>query len=1288
MAEAMVGGAFLSAFLQVLFDRMASREVVDFVRGRKLAAGLLKKLEIALLSVDAVLEDAEEKQATTRAAKKWLDELKDVVYDAEDILDEIATESLRCKLDADVQKTASEVQTSISTSINHFVEELEPRILEVLDKIEFLAKKKDVIGLREGVEGKPAEKLPTTSLVEESCSFGRDDEREKIINSLLLDDASGNELSVIAIVGMGGIGKSTLAKLIYNDDRVKKHFNLDAWVYVSEEFDLFKVTKTILETVTLSTSDVKDLNRLQVTLKEKLREKKFLLVLDDVWNETHDYWEALRNTIKSSMPGSKVIVTTRNERVALVMCAFLTHHIKLLSDEDCWSIFAKHAFPDSSYDVDQELETIGREIVGKCKGLPLAAKTFGTLLWSKLGADDWEKILKSELWTLPHDGRNILLSLRLSYKHLPSHLKRCFAYCSIFPKDYVFEKDQLVLLWMAEGFLQQSCNRTMEEVGDDFFFDLVSRSFFQQSSGNKSQFVMHDLVNDLAVFVSGQLGFRLEGDYSHDIVSSKTRHLSYVRTRFDNLKKFEVLYKAKQLRTFIPLGLSWSDFHLARSVPHDLLVVLTCLRVLSLSHYSNITDLPDSIDKMKQLRYLDLSSTAVKRLPESICELCNLQTLKLSGCQHLAVLPGEMRKLVSLRYMDLSFTVFQRLPESLCELDNLQTLKLSGCQYITELPRDMWKLSNLRHLDITNTGIKEMPMQLSRLKCLRTLTTFINGRQSGSCIGELRKLTNLRKGLSILELQNIECPGIDTGLKDRKYIEELVLEWNAFADILESQKAVLNSLRPHTNLKSLTISYYGGENFPDWVGHQSFCNITSLHLNRCHRCSLPPLGQLPCLQDLSIIGFDGVVTVGAEFCGGHSASIKPFGALEVLTFERLWNWEEYSFGVENEYGAFPRLRELYIRCCPKLTRGSPIHLPSLAKLEIIECPQLVASFLRAPAVSEVHLINCNEAVLKELAIGTQKLKVAEFNFLESLPDTNSSLQHLEIRDCFSLLSFPRGDLLSMLKSLEITSSRKFDLPVHVDNYLALERLLLKDSCDSLRSFPLEFFPKLSQIVLWGCRNLESLTVPEQHENDLVTLNIRIEDCPKFVSFPEGGLRAPNLTWFSILKCGSLKSLPDKMHSLLPTLGVLRIEDCPNIDSFPGGGLPSSLNFISILRCDKLVGSWMDWGLQKLPYVRTLYIDGMPEDMESFPKAEFLPTNLTILDISSFPNVKCLDKKGLQDLFSLEELRIHRCPKLEYIPDEGLPASLSFLWINRCPLLKKRCKIAPVDCIKIDDELIE
>ena len=547
------GGALLSASLQDLLERMDSREVLTFLRGQKLSSTLLRKLTIKLLAVQTAVDDAEAKQSTKSAVKVWVDELRDAVYDAEDLLDDITTEALRCKTEYSSDSQSQEVRNIIISS-----EGIKSRVEEITETLDYLAEKKDVLGLKEGVVGILSNRWPTTSLVDESRVCGRDDNREKIVEFLLSNNASDqNKIGVVALVGMGGIGKTTLTQLVYNDRRVVDCFDLQAWVCVSDEFDLVRITKTILQEITSGDSEKSchdsDLNLLQCKLEERLSRKKFLLVLDDVWNENYNDWEKLQTPLTAGRHGSKIIVTTRSDKVASGMRSVRIHHLEQLSFEDCWSLFEKHAFVNEDSSPHPKLKEIGKEIVKKSKGLPLAAKTLGAALYSELRVKEWENVLNSEMWDLPND--EILPALRLSYSFLPSQLKRCFAYCSIFPKDYEFEKENLIFLWMAEGFLQQTEDtKTMEEIGDGYFLDLLSRSFFQNSNSLKSYFIMHDHINDLARLVSERFCTHSKDDKMNKI-PNELCHLSYARSKYDHFEIFETLNEVNGLRTFLPLNL-------------------------------------------------------------------------------------------------------------------------------------------------------------------------------------------------------------------------------------------------------------------------------------------------------------------------------------------------------------------------------------------------------------------------------------------------------------------------------------------------------------------------------------------------------------------------------------------------------------------------------------------------------------------------------------------------------------------------------------------------------------
>ncbi|KAM1187617.1 hypothetical protein ACFX2J_023522 [Malus domestica] len=1229
MAATLVGGAFLSASLQTLFGLLASREVVEFVRGKKLDSRLLSKLKVTLLSVNSVLSYAEDKQIIDSAVEEWLDELRDAVHDAEDMLDETNTDALQKKMEAEAESSSESLVRNFSCiSLNAFDNELEHKIRVILERLEFIVRSKSVLGFKEGMKDGALRRSPTTSLVEESV-YGRDEDKEAIIRLLLSNgDVCRNEICVIPVVGMGGIGKTTLAQLVYNDVRVQEYFDLRAWVCVSKEFDVVSITKTISETFTSVDCGINDLNLLQVKLKDQLMAKKFLIVLDDVWNEDYLDWAELRKPFMNGVNGSKVIVTTRSENVASIMGTIPSYSLKQLSDQDCWLLFAKHAFSNPESREQPNFQVMGREIVKKCKGLALAAKVLGGLLRSKQDPEDWNNILTSEIWDLSDDTRNILPALGLSYDYLPLHLKQCFSYCSIFPKGYKFRRDEVVLLWMAADLLPPpKGKKRMEHVGEECFHDLVSRSLFQQSGVDKSFFVMHDLVNDLAKCVSGKFCLRMD-DVESDTLISKTRHLTFSRTMHD--EKFKMFYDAKRLRTFLPLTCQslHGQFHLSDKVTNDLLPRLPYLRALCLSHY-NIMELPESIGNLKLLRYFDLSHTSIQRLPENVSTLYQLQTLILSCCSSLTGLPTSMRRLI-----------------------------------------------NLRHLDISHTKLKEMPRKMSKLKSLQTLTDFVVGETSECNIGELGELRNLRGKLSISKLQNVvhKDHASEAKMQEKKYLDMLVFSWAGHADDSHHERNVLERLQPHLSLKELTIENYGGTRFPDWLGDHSFTNMVTVHLEDCKGCFiLPTLGTLPSLKELYISGFDGVRMVGSEFYGTCSSVNQPFRSLEILKFDGMSEWLGWSgFGGGDEGGAFPCLRELHLQRCPKLRGDLPNYLPSLTSVWIVECQQLVASLPRAPSIHGLKFGHCDMWQLKELPAELRWLRIEGCHVLESIPgnlkQATSCLQELFISNCSSLASFPRDSLPRTLKALEIEGCGQLDI-LSDCHYASLESLSIWRSCDSLESFPFDIFPKLNNLKIRSCKSLKSLSISGEPNHELQCLSLlEIWDCPSLVSFPDIGLPAPNLTQFKATDCMKLKWLPKGMNKLL-SLQTLEISGCPELMSFPDGVLPLNLNCLYIWDCNKLIAQRLHWKLKALVSLKCLSImGGKRSDVQCFPEEGMLPTSLTSLSICGFPNLTSLDK-GLQQLTALEKLEISHCRKFQCLPKDGLK-HLSYLCIRKCPMLKQ------------------
>ena len=925
-------------------------------------------LKTTMISGGGLHDDAEEKQITNTAVRDWLDEYKDAVYEAEDFLDEIAYETLRQELEA-------ETQTFINPLELKRLREIEEKSRGLQERLDDLVKQKDVLGLINRTGKEPSSpKSRTTSLVDERGVYGRDDDREAVLMLLVSEDANGENPDVVPVVGMGGVGKTTLAQLVYNHRRVQKRFDLKAWVCVSEDFSVLKLTKVILEG--FGSKPASD-----NLLKERLHGKKFLLVLDDVWNEDYAEWEKLLTPLKCGAQGSKILVTTRNESVASVMRTVPTHHLKELTEDSCWSLFAKHAFRGENPTAHEELQEIGRAIARKCKGLPLAAKTLGGLLRTQRDVEEWEKILESNLWDLPKD--NILPALRLSYLYLRPHLKQCFAYCAIFPKDYSFRKDELVLLWMAEGFLVHSVDDEMEKAGAECFDDLLSRSFFQQSS---SSFVMHDLMHDLATHVSGQFCFSSRlGENNSSKATIRTRHLSLVVDTGGGFSstKLENIRVAQHLRTFR----TSQHYRMCPPEFYKIFQSTHCrLRVLFMAHCRDASMLSCSTSKLKHLRYLDLSRSDLVTLPEEVSALLNLQTLILKICYLLASLP-DLGNLKQLRHLNLEGTRIERLPESL------------------------ERLINLRYLNISRTSLKEMPPNIGQLTKLRTLTDFLVGRQSETSIKELGKL-HLRGALHIGNLQNVvdARDAVDANLKGIKHLDMLRFTWDGDTHDPQHVTSTLEKLEPTRNVKDLQIYGYGGVRFPEWVGESSFSNIVSLNLRRCTNCTyLPPLGQLASLERLSIEAFDKVDTVGSEFYGNCTAMKKPFESLKTLSFRKMPEWREWT-SDEGSREAFPLLESLSIEECPNLAKALPRHhLPRVTSLTISGCEQLATPLPRFP---RLHY-----------------LFVSGFHSLESLPEeieqmgcSPSDIGKITILG-WAALKCVALDLFSKLKSLYI-----FDCP--------------------------------------------------------------------------------------------------------------------------------------------------------------------------------------------------------------------------------------------------------------------
>ncbi|KAL3740428.1 hypothetical protein ACJRO7_021675 [Eucalyptus globulus] len=671
----------------------------------------IHELENTLAAITAVLLDAEEQQAKNRSLQLWLGRLRDVLYDAEDVLDELECETLRKRVISRYGGVKEKVHRFFSLSnpvilrakISHKIKE----IRETLSKI-FIDKNQFGLNLRsvDSGMGHSRSREMTHSFINKLDIVGRDVDKQKIIEILMRPDHKN--LSVVPIVGIGGMGKTALAKSICNDDGVKAQFELLLWACVPEDFDLEKTIERIIKDANSQSLSNLDIQPLQTILRNTIKDKKFLLVLDDVWSNDRSRWEELKSLLSEGAHGSKIIVTTRSSEVASMMGTHPMHNLKGLSHEDSMTLFKKWAFDQKEKQLCPDLLDIGNDIVKKCQGVPLLVKTMGSLLYTKDEEWYWAHIRDSEIWKLVEQKKDVLPVLKLSYDHLPFHLKRCFATFSLFPRGEVFRSNVLIMLWMSLGLISSSTKKLeSEDVGVDYIKALWKRSLIQEveESGSFLNFEMHDLVHSLAMIVAQDDCYVVGLDTVE--ISERVRYISFSTdslegiSNFDGVPPFLRKPTSKRLHA-ITFQFNLDDGVITREFVGTCISKCTHLRYLELE-FGSFEELPSSICNLKQLRLLFLGNNKrLKKLPDSICELQSLLYLYLNECSELGDLPKKMKRLVSLRRLSITTKQMSLQESGIQYLENLEFLGFRNCQNLRVLFESACRLTCLRELTISN----------------------------------------------------------------------------------------------------------------------------------------------------------------------------------------------------------------------------------------------------------------------------------------------------------------------------------------------------------------------------------------------------------------------------------------------------------------------------------------------------------------------------------------------------------------------------------------------------------
>ncbi|VAH52048.1 unnamed protein product [Triticum turgidum subsp. durum] len=487
------------------------------------------------------------------------------------------------------------------------------------------------------------EHLRTSSLIPRNV-YGRVAEKNSIIKMIIEERFDG--VVVLPIVGIAGVGKTTLAQLVYNDPDVEHQFDQRIWVWVSHNFDEMTLTKEILNSVSQERHEgINSFVKLQETLKSHANSKRLLLILDNVWDDMNAIqWDKMLAPLASSshVNGNVILVTTRNMSVAQRLGTLKPVKLGALENDDFWLLFQSRAFGYENCEEHQTLSSIGRQIAEKLKGNPLAAVSIGDLLIKKFNTDYWGNVLNNEDWKSIQLSGGIMAALKLSYDQLPYHLQQCFSYCSIFPNSYQFLGEELVGFWISQGFVKRSnSSQRLEDIGRRYLIDLVNLGFFEEVKreepylGSQVLYAICGLMHDFVVMVSKTDCASIDGLQCNKMPQT-IRHLSiitgsaYNKDQHGNIprdEKFEEILRnaitsVSRLRTLVLLGHCDSFFLLL---------------------------FQDIFQKAHNLRVLQMSDVMDEVLPQLLSKLYHLQVLEVSYTE--PSIPGRMNNLVSLRHL-------------------------------------------------------------------------------------------------------------------------------------------------------------------------------------------------------------------------------------------------------------------------------------------------------------------------------------------------------------------------------------------------------------------------------------------------------------------------------------------------------------------------------------------------------------------------------------------------------------------------------------------------------------
>ncbi|PPR98302.1 hypothetical protein GOBAR_AA22368 [Gossypium barbadense] len=1000
----------------------------------------------------------------------------------------------------------------------------------ITDRLNSLNTRRNSLGLSEimsqGATSKGKKpRLQPTSLIDGAVEYvGRANEKQKMLELLKSNNFDG--VCVLSIVGMGGIGKTTLAQLVYNDPSIKESFYHKSWVCVSDDFDAVNITKTILRSLDADSRDENDLNLLQVMLKEKLSGKRFLLVLDDIWNESYRDWTILRRPFGA---GTKII----------------------------------HALKARNFDGHPQFKEIGENIVRRCNGLPLAAEAIGSLLRTVTDHSEWEK--------------------------------RCFAYCSIFPKDYEFKEEEIILLWRAEGFLQLKAKIQGKGLGNQYFQDLVSRleGEKQQKFSRRSRHSAHTLIlrdcsklknlpSKIGNLVNLHfLDIRGEGD---GLLIRELKNLSNLRGNFclsglENVNGQD----AREAKLNEKLGIDGLELQWGTGLENSTRKKEVEERVL------------DFLRPQKKLEQLIIENYGGVKFSSWIADSSfkNLSSLKLRNCKNCKSLPSVGRFPLLKDLSIISFDQVQKIGVKLFgenQLNPFASLEILSFESppnwkewdTCEGDEKVLKLPRLREL-----SIKTCPQLLGRLP---THLPSLQKLEIHSCT---RLVVSISSFPSLCKFSIRGCA-------------ELVDDCSSPAKELSS-------------LQTLSLSNISKFNIPADRIMLRFGN--SEHF------------EIDAWEELASLSQHGFSLVGHRFISvWHCPQLQSLEAEE----------------AELQPNKISHVESLKIASCGRLNRLPQVlhELTFLTVIEIYNCRGLV-SFAEnnlPPNLKKLKIADCENL----------EYLVDEKEDNKSMSSILCLLEDLEIFECPSLMSLSskgHKNICNQLQFLEISACSKLSCLFSNTMFpITLKHLTIR-GCPELEYIAQEFEETacLESIVIFRS-GIKSL--PRGLDKLIHLQEICLGSCSNLVPFEESGLLTTSFRAFLVDRCGKFGTLPKCMASIT-SLRELRVCNCLADISFPSERFPVNLTSLAISNAPKIYRSLVEWGLNRLTSLQKLAIGGGGcSNVVSFPEEGIgimLPPSLTRISLSEFENLEFMFSEGFQDLASLKELVIDNCPQLTSLP---------------------------------------